>query len=436
MAIDEFTDTYSDDIGYLREARKALLTHPLRCEIPELCNASLCRVYAILMVGSIEGMLERWLEHDNLEILKVYFARGISNEERVRALYSAFIEKGIHVNKNVFDDYLGIKYIRNAIVHASWETQSGDLKQSQIDWIVNRGFPDDTRKLTSTHWQRFEWVNENLMFYIALTGMPNLRPRPDLDDVGVSLRPLPDTSGIINQSDWPRVYWSNLERISLVIAQNIEKAAMANEFAWSHGLTNAQVDKMPCQEKKRRFYLSAHAATKKGIETLQDINGYADNAVMCWNQFVAQVPEFRDLGFSAVKAALNTLRTMHENNIHPRDRIFPILREDAPLSVREPLVAACFDHLEPLTTREIAEAYALGEKAKRAIMNIAPLSLFAIQLPISSPERCQEWHEKTQYIADVFEVGQLWYASIEGHLPSHQEIDFYRDVSKRFTEMY
>jgi hypothetical protein len=32
MSIDEFTDTYSDDILYLREGRVALLTHPLRVE--------------------------------------------------------------------------------------------------------------------------------------------------------------------------------------------------------------------------------------------------------------------------------------------------------------------------------------------------------------------------------------------------------------------
>lgn len=32
MEIDEFTDTYSDDLIHLQEARVALLTHPLRNE--------------------------------------------------------------------------------------------------------------------------------------------------------------------------------------------------------------------------------------------------------------------------------------------------------------------------------------------------------------------------------------------------------------------
>ena len=45
MIIDEFTDAYSDDLIYLLEGRKSLLTHPLRTEIPYLCNASFCRLY-------------------------------------------------------------------------------------------------------------------------------------------------------------------------------------------------------------------------------------------------------------------------------------------------------------------------------------------------------------------------------------------------------
>ncbi|XQF92287.1 hypothetical protein ACOBV9_13275 [Pseudoalteromonas espejiana] len=58
MEIDEFTDTYSDDLIYLKEARVALLTHPLRNENHDLCNASFCRIYSIMMIGSIEAMLE------------------------------------------------------------------------------------------------------------------------------------------------------------------------------------------------------------------------------------------------------------------------------------------------------------------------------------------------------------------------------------------
>lgn len=435
MTIDEFTDTYSDDILYLREARLALLTHPLRNELPELCNASLCRIYAIIMIGSIEAMLERWRSRDNFRILDTYFAQGVSNEKRVNSLRDAFIENGINVQVDVFDDYLAIKYIRNAIVHASWETQNGNLKQDQLDWIVGRGFPSDTRKLTSEHWQRFEHINENMMFYIALTGLSGVQPRPDLTEVGVALRPLPDACGVILQADWPRIYWSNLERISSVIGKNIEKAAITPEFAWTRSFSDEQLNEMSDDEERiRRFYLSAKIAATQGFVDLQDNDCYAANALMCWDQFVSQVHEFKDLDEIAVEKALKSLRIIHTNNIHPKNHIFPPLRKDTPLSIREQLVKVCFERIEPLTTHEIAEAFALGEKAKYAIMNVTPLNLFAIQLPIIASGRNQEWQQKAQYIADVIEVGQSWYASLEGHPSPQPKIDFYRRMSTTLSK--
>jgi len=75
----EFIDTYSDDIGYLHDARVALLTHPLRIVYDKLCNASLCRLFAIVMIGNIEAMLEHWRIKDNLKILDTYFAPNGKN---------------------------------------------------------------------------------------------------------------------------------------------------------------------------------------------------------------------------------------------------------------------------------------------------------------------------------------------------------------------
>jgi hypothetical protein len=93
MENEEFTNTYSDDIIYLREAREALLTHPLRSEMPNYCNASLSRIYAIVMIGSIESMLERWLDRDNLEILSVYFKPKVTNAVRINGLCSSLPRK-------------------------------------------------------------------------------------------------------------------------------------------------------------------------------------------------------------------------------------------------------------------------------------------------------------------------------------------------------
>ena len=258
--MDEFTDTYSDDILYLREGRVALLTHPLRVESSELCNASFCRLYAIMMIGSIEAMIEHWRTTDSLKILDAYFAPEITNGDRIKSLRDAFVSNGINVRQDVFDDYLAIKYLRNVMVHASWESQSGKLRQEQVEWIASRKFPTDTRKLTEEHWQKMEWVNDNMMLYIALTGIPNVKPRSGLADVGVSPSPLPETTGIITSFQWPRLYWSNLDRISTIISEQIQAAVLTPQHYWAQDLTIQEIEALPNNDRKRRYYLAAQSA--------------------------------------------------------------------------------------------------------------------------------------------------------------------------------
>ena len=413
MVADEFIDTYSDDIAYLREARIALLTHPLRVEIADWCNASFSRLYAIVMIGSLEAMLKRWRNSDSLKILDAYFDSGVTNGERVKSLRDAFINNGINVKNDVFDDYLAIKYIRNAIVHANWKSQSGSKKQEQIDWIVERNFPTDTRNLTEEHLQKMEWVNENMMFYIALTGMPGLQPRPDLTDVGTIARPLPDTTGIISPSQWPALYWSNIERISAIISDQIQAAALTPQHSWAQGLTIEEIEALPHRERKRLYYLAAQSATRNSFEPLISIQDHADNASLCWTEYMRLVPEFQYLGHDTVKTVVKILRTLHEHNITPRGGFFPDWADDIPEDIRNQFIKASLGNIDVLTPDEIAIAHKLGSMAHRAIRNISPLSLFSIQLPILVPDRIGEWSANAAYIADVFEVGQSWYAFVE-----------------------
>jgi len=428
MAIDEFTDTYSDDIIYLREARIALLTHPLRAAIPTLCNASFCRLFAIVMIGSIEAMLERWRDRDNLNILDAYFAAEVSNGDRVKSLRNTFVTNGINVNSGVFDDYLAIKYLRNAIVHASWQSQSGQVKQEQIDWIEARGFPTDTRNFSEQHWQRIEWVNENMIFYIAITGIAGIRPPPDHCNVGMPVRPLPDTAGILSRSDWPRLYWSNLDRISDLIGQRIETAALKPEYYWAKNSTDDQIEALPHVEQKRQFYMAASVAAQGGFEPLTSLASHADNAASCWREYIRLVPEFKDLALPVLHDVLQSLRVIHEKHIFPKNGVFPPWPDDTPHQIRHQLVIHSFESIEPLTVKQVADTHHFGAKAKRAIANIMPLLLFSIQLPIIARSRIAEWRETASYVADVFEVGQSWYAFLEGHPSPREPIDFYREM--------
>lgn len=154
MDIGEFIDTYSDDLIYLHSGRAALLTHPLRDDyaFAEYLDASFCRMLAVFVIGSIEAMLESWRDRDRVRVLEKYFMDSVRNGDRVSSLYEAFRDAGIQVDRQVFDDYLAIKYLRNTIVHGRW-------KEHEKEWLDSHGFPTDTRKLTKEHLDRLEHVN-------------------------------------------------------------------------------------------------------------------------------------------------------------------------------------------------------------------------------------------------------------------------------------
>src|SRR5262245_20580075 len=157
MQINEFIDTYSDDLLILHDARAALLTHPLKgyYGFRDLLDASFCRIIAVFTIGGIEAMLESWRERDRINILdKSFQEKTLSNKERVDSLYQAFVDGGIQVDRQVFDDYLAIKHLRNTIVHGKWN-------EGGKEWLEARGFPTDTRNLRKEHLDRIEHVIQN-----------------------------------------------------------------------------------------------------------------------------------------------------------------------------------------------------------------------------------------------------------------------------------
>ena len=131
----------------------------------EYLDASFCRITVVFVVGAIEAMLADWRERrrDEASILDRYFEQGVKNGDRVRNLYQAFRDAGIEVDEEVFNDYLTIKYLRDTIIHGRWHDH-------EKEWLDQRCFPADARKLTTDHLHKMDHVVQNMMFYIFLTG--------------------------------------------------------------------------------------------------------------------------------------------------------------------------------------------------------------------------------------------------------------------------
>src|SRR5262245_26730190 len=180
MKTTEVIEAYFDDLLYLDAARSALLTHPLRPESKWYCDMETCRLLAVWMIDCMEVILETWRDQEPGGVLDAYFAERNTNGARVTSLYKAFHNAGIPVDRQVFDDYLAIKYLRNSIVHGRW-------KENEKEWLDGQGFPTDSRNLTKAHLDRINNVHMNMFWYAlsAFKGAPTAA-KPDklikLDD--------------------------------------------------------------------------------------------------------------------------------------------------------------------------------------------------------------------------------------------------------------
>lgn len=436
MNTPEFVDTYSDDVLYLLEARSALLTHPLRNESKELLDASICRLFAVFMIGSIEMMLKHWIEKDHHEVLKIYFAdrdkagKQINNGQRVAALCDAFTKAAIPVDPNVFDDYLAIKYLRNTIIHINW-------KEHERQWLVSRGFPADTRKLTKEHLDRMTHVNENIIFYIALTTVaePGAR-KPDKQvrlDENATKRS--DETGILRIHDLDRIIWNNLERIYELIYKDVETAAITEPDNWAAGWSKSEIESMTHPARKRLFYLAARRAGERNHNLLSRHRELAKEALAFWQEYWKRAVLNRGVRDGQIEDALSVLRSPE----------FARLASDAPwcltlADVRDNdahhFLGTLLGESTTVTGEQVANALRIGRLTWELIPNIMPVALFTVCLPMVDPENTSAYLSEARRALAVFRLNGTWYSWVEQHLAlTEDNVDFYGlmidELSKR-----
>ena len=141
----EFISVYSDDQGFLE--RLCDPSAPTEASLtPAVTRACLSRFWAHVIVGAVECMVREWAAKPGLRDIYAYLNRQ-SNERKVELLRRAFQMRGIDVDVNAFEDFLAIKYIRNAYVHCGWD-------ESQRAFVQSRGFPGSLLHLEEEHTNR------------------------------------------------------------------------------------------------------------------------------------------------------------------------------------------------------------------------------------------------------------------------------------------
>lgn len=163
--IPEFVDTYSDDVIFLRSVRRSLLRHPLESHEPRLLDATLARLYVVMLVGNIENALSEESKRTGDPLLRTYLNAGAPNTAKVHALRD-YLQQGLGpdaIDAEVLADYLAVKYLRNGIIHARRRTGP------QAQYVVERGFPTDSRSLDLDHLHRLAEIDSAIIMYLGLS---------------------------------------------------------------------------------------------------------------------------------------------------------------------------------------------------------------------------------------------------------------------------
>jgi hypothetical protein len=426
----EFIDAYSDDLIYLQEGRTALLTHPLMPVWKENLDASFSRMLAIFMIGNIEVMLETWRDRDRVKVLDVYFAKKGGNGERVRSLYDAFVSVGIQVEREVFDDYLAIKYLRNTIVHTKW-------KEHEREWLESRGFPGDTRKLTKQHLDRLWHVNQSMMFYIFLTchAEATANKPTKLLKLEETVAKRPDETGILRWRDIDRIIWNNLDRINDQIDADIKKAATSERYDWTEGRSLADLERLAGSEAKRLFYLAAMRAGEEKYELLARHRGLAKEALAFWREYWQRAVESRGLLGRVIEHSLEVFESPQFEKLYTRGatRLLSAV-ENMPDDAACRLVEATVKDTGPFTNEEILSAFRAGHLASELIPNIMPLTLLTLGLPIVDPENAGEYLSEADRALQAFKLNRAWYSWVEhGNAPRDEGLQFYSRMRQEFA---
>lgn len=165
--IKEFIDAYSDDQIYLELIEKLVNDHSIEGLVPDnIKYSSFCRLWIVMMVGSIEMLINTWTKNETMMTDIASYSNNGSNEERVERLFKALKLRGLDPKKEHFDDFLACKFIRNAYVHGEWN-------EKQRIYVESRGFPSVVMKFSPQHYNRIKKCHYHLINQLGMANALN-----------------------------------------------------------------------------------------------------------------------------------------------------------------------------------------------------------------------------------------------------------------------
>lgn len=424
MTDSQFTDTVSDDLIFLAEGRAALLTHPLRRELPDLVTASFCRLLAIVMIQSIEHMLTVWRKkHTELGFEK-YFGRS-TNEEKIEILRSAFETNGVQADDGVLRDFLAIKYLRNVVIHSRWKDHEKLL-------LTERGFPEDASGLGNQHWEIMRRTNDAMMFYIAGSGMNRAGTHRLQFTLGDDGREEEHLEGIFSHNDFLRMAWTNIDRVTSLIQRKL--FARENILSCFDRRPEAFPDKENFDGQR---YKSAVLSVSLEIAKEHDsypsrFQGYCQSALDSWNFYWNSLVSATGLNLENIERAVDVLEVLHQRRAYGQQEVCSILssiREENEEEVRT-ILSKILDIPATLHVSDVSRAFACGELTYRYFPNISAAALFGAYAQIVDVANAVSYRNIAEKAFAVTRLSLLWYSFVERRsYPTLKNVEVYEGFS-------
>lgn len=395
--IAEFVDTYSDDMIFLQTVRRSLLRHPLESHVPQLLDATLSRLYIVMLVGNVENALNEESKRTDDPLLAVYLNSGAANTAKVQALHE-YLQQGLGpgaVDPDMLSDYLAIKYLRNGIIHA--DRREG----AQAQHIIDRGFPVDSRSLELAHLHRLAEVDAAIIMYLGMSRLSGdlgfvardtgsmTTPRSRIATDADVIRPFTDR-------DFLETHRRNLE----FVGRSWERLASEHVDASS--------------DEPLLSVIRSLRSSGDGDEAAA-IGSWARSALYSWGEIVRLSPdgETRQLVDDESYRArlLEISRAVAASRAYPREDLpaqaYRALREHATPGgeVDDDLLATLFDGAGAVDVRALLEFYAIGGVAYDVTARIPGTWVWPAVLS-GEPE-------PALVFADLLELGRRWYSAIE-----------------------
>ncbi len=401
----------TNNILFLLLAREALLTHPKI--FPVMIgdwseHAAMCRLLLITVPTMIDKLLE---VYKGTSFPQWILTNKLSNEERIKLLQQYLEDFGGAETEDILADYLAIKYLQKAVVYMDWEDY-------ERQYVESRGFPSNLSMLDHQHCKLIlSTFGRMLKYFYSPFNDILIDILSDLPIIIAEYNISRAISGFIKGSDLIKVWWNNLEKISMWLIrglvtsqQDIENLCEVAIDSWNKyfdatiqvaGISQQVIEKSTAVL-NQLYSLRIYPLMPIGI----DLRSLAAK----WNIVkIVMMLQLNPIDAQSIENALQEIAVIKEST----EEGLPIWSEKIPIEIASQ-VLPLFVSLPPeFSPKDVVLALRVGRQMQDFMPNRTPLDLFLDLIPRLVPKLRAKCLDIGRTALAMFKLRTIWYSWVE-----------------------